>query len=224
MNEITKKPADVAAATPAKAPAAAPAVEKPAAVKVEAKVAPAPVAEKAAPVAKKAAPAAKKAAPKAKAAPAVTKAATVAKPKAPAAKKTAPAAKKATPVATKAAPATKKAAPVAKKAAPAAKKAAPVAKASIDADLPNQIGQDIAAFVQSRMDANVEMVQELGKVSHPGEFFTLQQTWMDKTTRAYTDHFTALNDRYQDMMTTSFDPMVFGMKDASEQLRRMMGV
>jgi len=209
MNEITKKPADVAAATPAKAPAAAPAVEKPAAVKVEAKVAPAPVAEKAAPVARKAAPAAKKAAPKAKAAPAVTKA--------PAAKKTAPAAKKAAPVATKAAP-------VAKKAAPAAKKAAPVAKASIDADLPNQIGQDIAAFVQSRMDANVEMVQELGKVSHPGEFFTLQQTWMDKTTRAYTDHFTALNDRYQDMMTTSFDPMVFGMKDASEQLRRMMGV
>lgn len=156
-----------------------------------------------------------------------------------AAKKAAP--RKAAPKKTTAAkPAAKKAAP-ARKAAPAPAKAAAstaktaastakTAKASADQSataalaLTGEIGETIAEFVRMRMDDNMDFVNELSRIESPTDLIKAQQAYFEDAAKAYTDHFTALNDKYQDMFVKSFEPFMSGFKDQADQWRRLAGV
>lgn len=112
-----------------------------------------------------------------------------------------------------------------KKAAAAPKKA--VAPAAVEADsfaLTYEIGEELARFVQQRVEDNMAFAADLQGVASPIDLIKLQQSYMDTAAKAYADQFTAINERCQDMVTSSFNPMLDSFKDAGEQWQKMMGV
>ncbi|WP_417519513.1 phasin family protein [Minwuia sp.] len=163
----------------------------------------------------------------AKAAAAATKPATRKTAAKPAAKKSAARKASAKPAARKTAKtAVKKAAAPARAAAKTATKTAAKAEPAIAnaAGLTTEISDDFTRFVQSRVEDNLAFIDELQNVSGPADLIKAQQNYLDTAAKAYSEQFSSLNERYQDLFSVSFNPMVASFKDAGAQWRKMMGV
>ncbi|ANK82420.1 MAG: hypothetical protein TEF_17705 [Rhizobiales bacterium NRL2] len=75
-----------------------------------------------------------------------------------------------------------------------------------------------------RIDDNMDFVNELSQIESPADLIKAQQNYFEDAAKAYSQHLTALNDKYQDMFTRSFEPLMNGFKDQADQWRRFSGV